>query len=244
MGFLDFLFGKAKDKVTDKAKDKASDPPPPPKPPKETPEEKAARKAAQEEEARRQTQAMMDQAMAEQKAKQAAAAAADPTLLAPFEGITVEGWAQAAAMMASTPDPAQQISKLAALGMDAAKYERVNAEFQARMQRDTAFVIATVFGNAFSASQGVNTDGPEPISFEKYGELAGAQAAWGEMGVDVNQKLMEVFGIKAVDVSNYGAYWSAKFMADYTLAMKHGDLMEKYKQKYLSGSDQDGDIQI
>ncbi|MBI5548274.1 MAG: hypothetical protein HY901_30710, partial [Deltaproteobacteria bacterium] len=85
---------------------------------------------------------------------QSAAAAADPTLTEPFEGVTVEGWAQAASKLASC-DPAKQPQALAALGMDSAKWQRINNEFQARMQRDTSFVIAQIFGKAFSAAQGV-----------------------------------------------------------------------------------------
>ncbi|MBN2723184.1 MAG: hypothetical protein JXR95_03840 [Deltaproteobacteria bacterium] len=244
MGIFDFLFGKAKNKAVQKMTNPAPPPPDKIEKPKESPEEKAARKAAEEEEMRRQTQAMVDQAHADIKAKQAATIAADPGLVAPCEGITVEVWAQAASMMISTPDEGAQVQKLSALGMDRALYDRVNNEFQARMARDTTATIATIYGNAFSQAQNVNAAGPEPVSFEKYGEIAGAQAAWGETGADVNMKLQQVFGITALDVSNYGAYWSAKFVADYQLGMKHADLMEKYKAQYLSGSDQDGDIQI
>ncbi len=187
-------------------------------------------------------QAQVDAAHAQMRAKQAAAAAADPTLTAPFEGVTIENWAAAAAMMANTPDPNAQMQKLAGLGMDRSLYERANNEFQARMQRDQTMVIATIFGNAFAASQNVQNTGPEPISFEKYGELAGAQAAWGELGMDVNQKLQEVFGITAVDVSNYGFYWSNRFAQDVQLAMKHGDLLEQYKARYMAGGSEDDDI--
>mgnify|MGYP000889124074 FL=1 len=246
MGFFDFLFGK-KNKTEEQA-------PPPPPPPVEDVEEEEAddddndndNDAGSEpsEQDWAQVQAMADAAHAEMRAKQAAAAAADPTLTAPVDGVTVEMWAQAAAMMASTPDAGQQVQKLAALGLDRALYEKANNEFQARMQRDQTAVIATIFGNAFAAAQNVNMSGPEPISFEKYGELAGAQAAWGEMGMDVNRKLMEVFGITAVDVSNYGSYWSNRFMNDVKLAMEHGNLLEKYKAKYMSGGSADDDIDI
>lgn len=247
MGFFDFLFGKAKNKAEDLA------PPPPPPPPFEDVEEDedvdsdddhdSGNEPSEQDWAN--VQAMADAAHAQMRAQQAAAAAADPTLTAPVDGVTVEKWAQAAAMMASTPDAGQQTQKLAALGLDRALYEKANNEFQARMQRDQTAVIATIFGNAFSAAQGVNLSGPEPISFEKYGELAGAQAAWGEQGMDVNRKLMEVFGITAVDVSNYGAYWSNRFMNDVKLAMEHGNLLEQYKAKYLAGGGgADDDIDI
>jgi hypothetical protein len=248
MGFFDNLFGKGKNKAEEMA-------PPPPPPPVEDveDEEEDVDEDVEDDDASNdepseqdwaQVQAMSDAAHAEMRAKQAAAAAADPTLTAPVDGVTVEMWAQAAAMMASTPDAGQQTQKLAALGLDRAHYEKANDEFQARMQRDQTMVIATIFGNAFSSAQGVNLGGPEPISFEKYGELAGAQAAWGEQGMDVNRKLMEVFGITAVDVSNYGAYWSNRFVNDVKLAMEHGNLLEKYKAQYLTGGGADDDIDI
>ncbi|PKN27729.1 MAG: hypothetical protein CVU65_01265 [Deltaproteobacteria bacterium HGW-Deltaproteobacteria-22] len=244
MGFFDFLFGKAKNKAEDMAP-----PPPPPAPVDEVEEEEEeVDEDASDNEPSEQdwsnVQAMADAAHAEMRAKQAAAMAANPALVAPVDGVTVENWAQAAAMMASTPDAGQQMQKLAALGMDRARYEKANNEFQARMQGDQTAVIATIFGNAFAAAQNVNMDGPEPISFEKYGELAGAQAAWGEMGMDVNRKLQEVFGITAVDVSNYGSYWSNRFMKDVQLAMKHGDLLNQYKAKFMAGGTPDDDIDI
>ncbi len=242
MGFFDFLFGK-KNKTEEMA------PPPPPPPADEVEEEEEAEEEESSsnepsEQDWAQVQAMADAAHAEMRAKQAAAVAADPALVAPVNGVTVEMWAQAAAMMASTPDPNQQVQKLAALGMDRVLYDAANNEFQARMQRDQTAAIATIFGNAFAAAQNVNLSGPEPISFEKYGELAGAQAAWGEMGMDVNRKLQEVFGIGAIDVSNYGSYWSNRFMKDVQLAMKHGDLINKYKAKYMAGGTPDDDIDI
>jgi hypothetical protein len=243
MGFFDFLTGKGKNKA-----DEMMAPPPPPPPMDEVEEEEEVDDESSDDEPSEQdwanTQAMADAAHAQMRAQQAAAAAADPTLTAPVDGVTVEKWAQSAAMMASTPDAGQQVQKLAALGMDRALYDKANAEFQARMQRDQTMVIATIFGNAFSAAQNVNLDGPEPISFEKYGELAGAQAAWGEQGQDVNRKLSEVFGITAVDVSNYGSYWSNRFMKDVKLAMEHGNLLEQYKAKYLVGGAADDDIDI
>jgi len=245
MGFLDFLFGK-------KDKTEMAPPPPPPPPTDEGEEEEEADSDEDDDSSSSEpsaqdwanTQAMADAAFAEMRAKQAAAVAADPALVAPVNGVTVEMWAQSAAMMASTPDPTMQVQKLAALGMDRVMYDAANNEFQARMQRDQTAAIATIFGNAFAAAQNVNMDGPEPISFEKYGELAGAQAAWGEQGQDVNRKLSEVFGITAVDVSNYGSYWSNRFMKDVQLAMKHGDLMNQYKAKYLAGGSADDDIDI
>jgi hypothetical protein len=268
MSIFSWLFRRGAAKVVDKAVDKATTKKEEPAPaPEAAPaegdqntepieeekieiseEEKAAakaeKKAAKKAAEAKANQEMMDQAMADMKDQQAAALAADPELVAPFEGITVENWAQAASSMVSNQEVESQAKALAKLGMDRALYERVNAEMTARMQRDTTGAMATIYGNAFAGAQNVDTGGEEPVSFEKYGEIAGAQAAWGEMGADVIANLKKFFDITAVDVSNYGSYWMAKFTADYTLMEKHSDLMDKYKAKYKSGGDLDDDLDI
>jgi hypothetical protein len=202
-------------------------------------------------------QTMMNARQRQQMNKMSAAAAADPSLTEPFEGVTVEGWAQAAAGIGSCGGDVNVMNaKLAELGMDKAKYDRVDAEFQARMQRDTSFVIAGIYGKAFSGAQGMaggyglgNTDGSaqqlgdEPCTYEEYCEITGAQAAWGQSGQDVNAKLKEVFGIDAMEISRLGGYWSTKFQTDAPLMLKYGDDMERAKQKYMGGG-HDDDLSI
>ncbi len=199
-------------------------------------------------------QSMMNARQKQMMNMQANAAAADPGLTEPVEGITVEGWAQAAATLGRMTDPAQAEQALVQLGMDRAKYERVNVEFQARMQRDTMGVIATIYGQAFTAAQGqqggfgrgtvdgsAQQQGEAPCSFEKFCEIMGAQSAWSTDGKDVNAMLQEVFGITAMDYSAYSGYWSTKMMADTQLMMKQADLMQQYEAKYR-GASHDGDI--
>ncbi len=199
-------------------------------------------------------QSMMNARQKQMMNRQASAAAADPGLTAPVEGVTVEGWAQAAATLGRMTDLAQAEQALAQLGMDRAKYERVNTEFQARMQRDTAFVIATIYGQAFSSAQGVEGGfgqgdvdgsaqklGEAPCSFERYCEIMGAQSAWATDGKDVNAMLSQIFGITAMDYSAYSGYWSTKMVADTTLMMRQADLMQQYEAKYR-GASHDDDI--
>lgn len=189
--------------------------------------------------------------------KMQAASAADPSLTEPVEGVTVEGWAQAAVAMANSGgEMAQAARALAPLGMDQARYERVNAEFQARMQRDTSFVIAQIYGKAFSAAQGVQGGyglgsadgslqqlGAEPCTFEQYAEISGAMGAWGESGQDVTAMLQHAFNMTAMDLSRFGGYWSTVFAADPNLALRYADLMEQYKQRYR-GAGPDSDLSI
>lgn len=185
----------------------------------------------------------------QQMLKQQAAASADPGLLEPVEGITVEQWAQAAAAMGSSGgDEAKVARALASIGLDRAKYDRVNDEYQARMQRDTNFVITSIYGKAFSVAQGVaggyglgNADGSvnqlgaEPCTYQRYVEITGAQAAWGEQGMDVNAKLQEVFNMTAMDIAAFGGYWSTRMQADAALMLRYGDDLERAKEKFKGG---------
>ena len=84
--------------------------------------------------------AMMKARMGQQQAAQAAAANADPTLLQPEDGVSIDQWAGASAAMAglgATATMAQVTETLAKFGLDKAKYEKANTAWQAKMQRDT-----------------------------------------------------------------------------------------------------------
>lgn len=205
-----------------------------------------------EEAADRLMQAMANARFRQQAEATQRAAAADPTLLAPFEGVTVEGWAKAAAALGSEPDAGRQGKLLLQLGMDAAKWQRVNDEFQARMQRDTSFVIAQAFGAAFTQAQtgGVGAGGSaaqagdEPVSFERYAEIMGAMGAWGQSGADVNANLKQHFGITAMDISKIAAFWNTRFQADVKLMIKHGELMTKYQEQYAGAGGHDDDLSV
>lgn len=180
----------------------------------------------------------------EQANKQAAAANADPTLLEPVAGVTIDQWAGASSALsrAGNATPQQLAQILAQFGMDKAKYDAANAGWQAKMQGDTTFVIATKFGAAFSAVNNVSADGPEPCSFDKYVEIMAAQAAWAEQGFDIQAKLKQTFGI---DIASYGAwssYWSPK-MQTQAYHRQYLELDAKYKAKY-AGAKMDDDLSL
>ena len=88
---------------------------------------------------------------------QTAKAAASGELNA-VEGITLEAWA---AINAAIVGGASHEDLLKSQGIDKARWERVSAEWNARMSRDTTFAITTVYGNAFQAA-----------SKGKYGDFA------------------------------------------------------------------------
>lgn len=192
------------------------------------------------------TNAAMKARMGQMAAAQAAAAAADPKLLAPVEGISVDTWAKAAVAMTKLPTcaTAADVNKLlAAHGMDRAKWDRINDGWMAKMQGDVTGAISTKYGAAFTVAQGQTADGPEPCTFEKFCEVGAAQAMWAEQGLDVNAQLQKVFSIKATDWSKYGAYWSPRMSTDIAIARKYSDLDAKYRLKY-KGAGMDDDLSL
>lgn len=192
------------------------------------------------------TNAAMQARMGQMQGMQAAAAAADPTLLEPVGGVSVEMWAGASAAMTKLPPDAtpQQVAELLAqFKMDKAMYDQANAGWQAKMQGDTTGVIATKYGEAFTAATGagVGADGGAPVSFEKFVEVMAAQSAWAESGLDVNAQLKAVFGIDAATYGSWGGYWSPKLATDIALTRKYTELEAKFKAKYAGGG-QDDDL--
>ncbi len=168
--------------------------------------------------------------------------------LAPVEGVSLEAWAGVQAKVASGQDPAALIG---GLGIDKATWDRVSAEWMARMSRDTTATIATAYGNAFTQSAqgqfgGAAADPSKPpITLEQWVEIQEAQGAAARQGRDANQVLAE-YGMNALAWSNAGAWWSQHFSQN---AMKNnGELHRRfselsafYAQKFATAS-ADGDV--
>lgn len=160
--------------------------------------------------------------------------------LSPVEGVTCETWAQLNAAIASGGNLDQLLAKAQ---MDRAKWDRVNAEWLARMSTDTTMAIATVYGAAFTggghgqfsgaaahaANVGVGGDlSHEPVQFERYCEIEAAMACASERGEDVNQLLAQ-FGMTAMEWGQLGMFWSKKMQQD---AMGYHRLYTEYSAKY------------
>lgn len=160
--------------------------------------------------------------------------------LEPVEGVGLEQWAQIQAALAGGGDVNALIGRA---GIDRARWDRVSAEWMARMQTDTTMAIATAYGNAFAgASQGqygaqaahaaaVGVGGnlsQEPVPFERYVEIQVAMGAASDQGRDPNA-LLASFGISAVDWSNIGMFWSKKMQQEMT---KYHQLYTQYSAHY------------
>ncbi len=174
----------------------------------------------------------------------------------PVEGVTLDQWAEAQARVAGGQNVDDIIK---GIGCDRAKWDRVSAEWNARMSRDTTATIAMAYGNAFQKAQakpGVSTSkyaslaanpgkGDLPMPLEQYIEIMEAQSAGATQGKDASA-ILKSFGLSVLDWSNLGGWFSTYFSEN---AMKNDGklhkewtaLQEKYKAKYAQAS-ADSDI--
>ncbi len=212
-------------------------------------------------EGQRSMQLMMNASMRLQQKKAQDTAAANPELLAPVEGVTIEQYAEISAKAARSSGASDLAQMLAGYGLDMAKYDRVQKGWTAKMSTDTTGTIAMVFSKAFTSGGSSAVGGPQaggampgmggavgqapagapPVSFEKYCEMSGAMAAWSEQGKDVSAGLKERFGILAADFSNISMYWTQQGMSDLTLFDRQQRLIDHYKAQYAE-PDPDADL--
>jgi hypothetical protein len=156
--------------------------------------------------------------------------------LDPVEGVSLEQWAKAQAKIASGADYAPLI---AALGIDKAKWDRVSAEWNARMSRDTSFTITMEYSKHFqsagagqfaaaaaaSASGQVGTEAEAPITLERYVEIEIAQSTGVAQGRDA-ATILKSFGMSPMEWGQVGGWWSVFISQN---AMKNnGELHQRY----------------
>ncbi|MBA3459077.1 MAG: hypothetical protein H0T46_03885 [Deltaproteobacteria bacterium] len=192
---------------------------------------------------------------------------AQPQILEPVEGIDIRiySFAQARSMGAGN-DVNKSRAILAEYGMDQAKWDRVNTEWQRRMSGQAGDVNATMalmteygkyFGQAqqgqFGAAAAANAGqagglnrgqgavGSEPCTLERYAEIGGAQSAWTQQGRDVNQLLQQQFGMNALDWSNLSQYWSARIAGDYRVGLRYSELQTQFEEQYKAQGGSRGD---
>lgn len=182
------------------------------------------------------------------KGMQANAAASGE--LEPVEGVSLDAWALAQVKVISGGTIEDICSSL---GVDKAKWDRVSAEWNARMSRDTTAAIATAYGNAFTKAQaspavagaskyGAAAQNPGkgemPMTLDQYVEITEAQSATATQGGDASA-LLKKFGLSVLDWSNLGAWFSA-YISENALKNNSAVLNEfnalqaKYKAKYAT----------
>jgi len=168
--------------------------------------------------------------------------------LAPFEGVSLAEWAWVMAKIASGGNPAEL---LVVAKMDQGKWDRVSAEWNARMSRDTTATIATAYGQAFVATgpgpfgdagqatasamldpNARDVAGDPPIPMESWIEITEAQSAASQHGEDPVE-LLASYGLSPADWGVVGGWWSQHFNANaMTLIGEYNRLSEYYKRKF------------
>jgi hypothetical protein len=164
-------------------------------------------------------QGQMQQHMMGQQAKMTAKGGFDPV-----EGVTLEAWAaiNAAIVSGASPD-----DLLKGQGIDKGRWDRVSAEWNARMARDTTFAITTVYGNAFqAASKGKYGDYAReaaaaraanrelamqpPMSWEQYWEILYEQKYGAQQGRDPVE-VLKGCGLSIVDWTDLSTFMGYHF---------------------------------
>ena len=170
-----------------------------------------------------------------ERMKYMAAAGAASGLLDPVEGVSIAIYGNLQVKQASVSVD-EFNALLAQHQMDQPKWERVAKGWLDRMTRDTTGAVATEYAKAFAGAGPVRRHGrgrgrqhglgqmglqgpsaAEPMTFEKYCEIAGAMQAWSKQGKDVSAGLHKYFQMTAMDYSNVSMYWSQKMMADLSM---------------------------
>ncbi len=167
-------------------------------------------------------------------------------LLDPINGIDMETWAAANAKIAGGMD-LEEVLKI--VGTEKPIWDEVSAEWTARMSQDTTFAISKVYGDAFmnsnigkfanaeskQESEAGSSTGNNDIyeDFELYVKVMCHQNMGAAQGKDAASILQE-YGLTVTDWSSVGMHWTTKMATDTRMALKMGELMEKYNAEFAS----------
>ncbi|WP_299901261.1 DUF6620 family protein [uncultured Aquimarina sp.] len=170
-------------------------------------------------------------------------------LLDPINGIDMETWAAANAKIAGGMD-LEEVLKV--VGTEKPIWDEVSAEWTARMSQDTTFAISKVYGDAFMNSNigkfaatetnevadAVSSSGGSSLDnvmedFDLYIKIMCHQNMGATQGKDAVSILNE-YGLNVNDWSTVGAQWTTKMATDTRLALKMGELMEKYNAEFAT----------
>lgn len=188
------------------------------------------------------------QAMTQRLMQEATKKAAASGELGPSFGVTLEQWA---AINAAITQGLSLDDMLKGQGIDKARWDNARAEWEARMARDTTFVIAQVYGAAFqNASKGkyaeyakeanaARTENRDltmqpPMSLERYWEILFEQAYASKQGKDVIETL-KASDLSVVDWCDLSAFMGYHIQRTYMLNQKeYRDTMKRVEDKYAA----------
>ncbi len=172
--------------------------------------------------------------------------------LAPFKGVSMEDWAGANARL-SQGETIEDI--IAGMGIEMPVWDEINAEWNARMSRDTTATIATVYGQAFTGGgqgqfgaagmataeamnthRGTDVDGDDPISFEDWVKITEHMNAGAAQGIDA-QAILSEYGLNPADWGTIGGYWGQKMNANALHYLNdYQTFSAKYKEQFAAGA--------
>ncbi len=186
----------------------------------------------------------MTQKLMQQATKKAAASGE----LNPVDGITLEQWA---AMNAAIVQGVNLDDMLKGQGIDKARWDKAKAEWEARMARDTTFVIAQIYGAAFqnaskgkyaeyakeaNAARSANRDlsMQPPMTLERYWEILFEQAYAAKQGKDAAEAL-KACDLSVVDWCDLSAFMGYHIQRTYMLNQtEYRDTMKRVEDKYAA----------
>ncbi|MEZ4322561.1 MAG: hypothetical protein R3F61_34155 [Myxococcota bacterium] len=177
---------------------------------------------------------------------------ADPSLVEPIEGVTIERYAELAAQAVGM-SPDAWAAHLAGAGLDLARWDVVAEGWGNRMRDDTTHTLVMLYGKAFQsagtgqfgaqsqASAATNYDGtaaggPEPMSLERCCEIQGAIQAWSNTGQDVNAMLNQTFQMNAAEQAAAHTWWLSQLTADMARFPVYNELVAKYEAQYSANA--------
>lgn len=186
--------------------------------------------------------------MTQKLMQQAATKAAASGELEPIVGIGLESWA---AMNAAVVQGVNLDDMLKGQGIDKARWDKARTEWEARMARDTTFVIAQIYGNAFqNASKGKYADYAKeanaaraanrdltmqpPVTLERYWEILFEQAYGAKQGKDASDALKGC-DLSVVDWCDLSAFMGYHIQRTYMLNQKeYTDTMKRVEERYAA----------
>lgn len=172
-------------------------------------------------------------------------------LLEPIHGVTLQDYSVVSAKMAAG---IEETEILKALGIEKAIFEEASALWIGRMQEDSTFEVATLFGQYFGEADNhpklsglksqVSEEGLANLEKMKsdryfYEELNGARLAAYNYGYDGSQWIQDNFGINLGDFQSIAMQWMPISSNEEYETMKHymdyrNQKENEYAEKFAS----------
>ncbi|MCK0161178.1 DUF6620 family protein [Allomuricauda sp. F6463D] len=177
-------------------------------------------------------------------------------LLDPIEGVDIETWAAVNAKIANGAD-LEQVLKV--VGVEKPIWDKVSADWTARMSQDTTYAISQVYADAFvnpnigkfasiettkgsESAQGVDSGAMQKVKddFELYIKIQSHQNVAFSQGIAANT-ILEEYGLSPADWGAIGAHWAVKMTTDISLVMKMAELTQKYDAEFAANTKKAGE---